>query len=149
MLQVWTLRNAWRFTYKCKIRKTTDVLIILFVMVIKNLLQEYVILDFYKHFVKIIDYFIPTNTLSCWVLPFAKVLTASVFYFHEKSTISTYSCHPFNEQSEKKLTQYLKFTEQFNIQTCLPSSDFLMCFFMFKWNNSCGSCTTGTVAIQR
>lgn len=26
---------------------------------------------------------------------------------------------------------------------------FLMCLFMSKWNNSCGSCTAGTVAIQR
>lgn len=73
--------------------KTIDALITLLVMVIKNPQKVHVILDFYKHLVKMINYFIPTNTLSCWVLPFAKVLTASVFYFHEKSTISTCSCY--------------------------------------------------------
>lgn len=30
-----------------------------------------------------------------------------------------------------------------------PKLWFSMCFFIFKWNSSCGSCTTGTVAIQR
>lgn len=68
-------------------------MITLSVMVIKKTLKVDVILNFYKYLVKMINYFIPTNTLSCWVLPFAKVLTVSVFYFHEESKISTYSCY--------------------------------------------------------